>query len=128
MAHCEKIKARGGASDPLAGNRATGIPLRAGAGINIENPAASIRPSAIATFKARDRALSPEEIHGFFNALEQTATMATLRLAVKFLLLTLVRAMWAGNWARSHITRSLATLGRNSRGSRTGCWSPETPQ
>lgn len=57
----------------------------------IDNPAASIRPNAIATFKARDRALTPEEIHVFFNALEQTATMSTLRLAVKFILLTLVR-------------------------------------
>jgi len=35
--------------------------------------------------------LTPEEIHVFFNALEQTATMSTLRLAVKFILLTLVR-------------------------------------
>ena len=37
------------------------------------------------------RSLTPAEIHSFFNALEQTATMSTLRLAVKFMLLTLVR-------------------------------------
>jgi integrase len=59
--------------------------------LKIENPAEAIRPSAIATFKARDRALSPSEIHTFFNALDQTATMPTLRLAIKFMLLTLVR-------------------------------------
>ena len=60
-------------------------------GLKIENPAKAIRPSAITTFKARDRALSPSEIHIFFNALEQTATMSTLRLVIKFMLLTLVR-------------------------------------
>lgn len=60
-------------------------------GIKVDNPAAAIRPSAIATFKARDRALSPEEIYIFFNALELTSTMPTLRLPIKFMLLTLVR-------------------------------------
>jgi integrase len=60
-------------------------------GMDVENPAEAIRPSAIATFKPRDRALSPAEIHTFFKALERTATLPTLRLAIKFLLLTLVR-------------------------------------
>lgn len=60
-------------------------------GLKIDNPAEASRPSAIATFKARDRALSPAEIHTFFKALDQTATMSTLRLAVRFMLLTLVR-------------------------------------
>jgi hypothetical protein len=46
----------------------------------VDNPAEAIRPSAIATFKPRDRALTPAEIHVFFSALEQT-TMPTLRLA-----------------------------------------------
>ena len=59
--------------------------------MKIENPAEAIRPSAIVTFKARDRALSPVKIHTFFNALDQTATMSTLRLAIKFRLLNLVR-------------------------------------
>jgi integrase len=35
--------------------------------------------------------LSPEEIHVFFTALELTPTTPTLRLAIKFMLLTLVR-------------------------------------
>jgi integrase len=60
-------------------------------GLKIENPAEAIRPSAIATFEVRDRALSPEEIHKFFNALEVVSLAATLRLAVKFMLLTMVR-------------------------------------
>ena len=93
MARCEKIKERGAAAPAV---HAREIVLQVfrfiqARGLKIDNPAASIRPSAIATFKARDRALTPAEIHTFFNALEHTATMSTLRLAVKFMLLTLVR-------------------------------------
>ena len=93
MARCEKIKERGAVAPAV---HAREIVLQVfrfiqARGLKIENPAEAIRPSAIGTFKARDRALSPTEIHVFFNALEQTATMSTLRLAVKFMLLSLVR-------------------------------------
>ena len=93
MARCEKIKERGAAAPAV---QAREIVLQVfrfiqARGLKIDNPAEAIRPSAIATFKARDRALSPAEIHTFFKALDQTATMSTLRLAVKFMLLTLVR-------------------------------------
>jgi integrase len=93
MARCEKIKERGAAAPAV---HAREIVLQVfrfiqARGLKIDNPAESIRPSAIATFKARDRALTPAEIHTFFKALEQTATMSTLRLAVKFMLLTVVR-------------------------------------
>lgn len=93
MARCEKIKERGAAAPAV---HAREIVLQVyrfiqARGLKVENPAEAIRPSAIATFKARDRALSPSEIHVFFSALEQTGTMSTLRLAIKFMLLTLVR-------------------------------------
>ena len=93
MARCEKIKERGAAAPAV---HAREIVLQVfrfiqARGLKIDNPAESIRPSAIATFKARDRALTPAEINTIFKALEQTATMSTLRLAVKFMLLTLVR-------------------------------------
>ncbi|MGF6548642.1 tyrosine-type recombinase/integrase [Paraburkholderia youngii] len=93
MARCEKIKERGAAAQAV---HAREIVLQVfrfieARGIKVDNPAVAIRPSAIATFKARDRALSPEEIHIFFNALDQTPTTPTLRLAIKFMLLTLVR-------------------------------------
>ena len=93
LTRCEKIKERG-ASAPAVHAREIVLQVYRfvqARGIEIDNPAESIRPSAIATFKARDRALSPAEIHVFFNALEQIATLPTLRLAVKFMLLTLVR-------------------------------------
>lgn len=57
----------------------------------VDNPAEAIRASAIATFEPRDRALSPAEIRTFLTALEQVATTPTLRLALKFVLLTGVR-------------------------------------
>jgi integrase len=57
----------------------------------VSNPAEAIRASSIATFEPRDRALSPAEIRTFLTALERVATMPTLRLALKFVLLTGVR-------------------------------------
>lgn len=60
-------------------------------GQKVANPAADIRPSAIAKFKSRDPALTPAEIPVFFKALEGTPTLRTLRLAIKFMLLTMVR-------------------------------------
>lgn len=102
MARCEKIKERGAAAPAV---QARDIVLQVyrfvqARGLKVDNPAEAIRPSAIASFKPRDRALSPAEIHVFFSALEQTPTMPTLRLAIRFMLLTLVRksefilAMW----------------------------------
>lgn len=55
------------------------------------NPAADIRPSAIATFVPRDRALSPTEIGIAFRLAEQITTYPTNRLALRLVLLTMVR-------------------------------------
>jgi integrase len=103
LARCEAIKARGA---PAPAVQAREIVLQVfryvqDRGLKIDNPAEAIRPSAIATFQARDRALTPEEIGVFFRALEQTPTMPTLRMAVRLVLLTMVRkselinATWA---------------------------------
>ena len=93
MARCEKIKQRGA---PAPAVHAREIVLQVfrfvqARGLKVDNPAKAIRPKAIATFKPRDRALSPSELKTFLNALEQTAAMPTLRRAVRFMLLTLVR-------------------------------------
>lgn len=42
-------------------------------------------------FKPRDRTLQPEEIGVFFRALDNVGTMATMKLALKLVLLTTVR-------------------------------------
>lgn len=55
------------------------------------NPADKVPPSSIATFVARDRVLSTFEIGLFYHYLEYVQCAATMRLACKMLLLTLVR-------------------------------------
>ncbi len=56
-----------------------------------ENPAASIAPTSIARFRPRERTLLPEEIAILYVYLEKVATAPTIRLAVKLLLLTMLR-------------------------------------
>ena len=95
MARCEKIKQRGAAAPAV---HAREIVLQVfrfvqARGLKVDNPAEAIRPKAIATFKPRDRALSPSELKVFFNALERTATMPTLRLAVSLTVLGSARAL-----------------------------------
>ena len=55
------------------------------------NPADEVGPSSIATFVAKDRALSPSEIRVMHRVLDATATLPTIRLALRLILLTLVR-------------------------------------
>jgi len=79
-----------------------------GKGLEVDNPAEKIARRTIATFQARERNLSRQEIKTFFDALQHTGTAPTLRLAVKFMLLTGVRkgefigATWKEvDWDRS---------------------------
>ena len=59
--------------------------------------------ASIATFVPKDRALSPTEIRLAFHQLESIATYPTIRLALRMVLLTLVRkselieATWSEN-------------------------------
>ena len=91
--HCEKIKDRGAPStaifvrDLIANIYRYAIQR----GHKFSNPADEIANSSIATFKKRERTLTPREIHLFFNALEETQSDFGLKKAVKFILLTLVR-------------------------------------
>lgn len=62
-----------------------------GQGIDVVNPVDAIQRKTIATFKPRERNLTRYEIKEFFEVLQKTATAPTLRLAVKFMLLTGVR-------------------------------------
>ena len=60
-------------------------------GETMPNPADAVAPSSIATFEVRDRSLSPSEIRISFRLIERVATMPTIRLGMKLLLLTMVR-------------------------------------
>jgi integrase len=60
-------------------------------GERVPNPAEDVMPASIATFTPRDRSLSPTEIRIMLKQLEHVATLPTIRLGLKLLLLTMVR-------------------------------------
>ncbi len=60
-------------------------------GEKIDNPADGVGPASIATFRPRDRALSPTEIRIMLRLLGEVATLPTIRLGLKFILLSMVR-------------------------------------
>lgn len=90
---CEKIKDRGAKATALQVREIVGsvFTYAIDRGYEISNPADAIKASSIGTFKARERAMSPKEIGILFRELENYSCYPTLKLAVKFVLLTLVR-------------------------------------
>ncbi|MES1199432.1 MAG: integrase arm-type DNA-binding domain-containing protein, partial [Pseudomonadota bacterium] len=60
-------------------------------GEKVANPADEVGPASIAQFEVRDRALSPSEIRIMLTLLERIATLPTIRLGLKLILLTMVR-------------------------------------
>ena len=60
-------------------------------GQRVENPAELVRPTTIARFAPRDRALTPAEIATMYAYLERIGTTPSIRAAAKLLLLTMVR-------------------------------------
>lgn len=93
LAQCEKIRDRGAPSTALQVREIMSSVFRFanGIGVRIDNPVELIRASNIATFKPRERTLSPEEIGVLFRYLEKVGSIPTIKLAVKFILLTMVR-------------------------------------
>lgn len=60
-------------------------------GEKVANPADSVNAASIATFMPKDRVLSPQEIHLMSKQLDSVAIYPTIRLALRMILLTLVR-------------------------------------
>lgn len=60
-------------------------------GEKVANPARAVAPASIATFTPRERALSPDEVGIAFRLLEDVPTQPTNRLALKLVLLTMIR-------------------------------------
>jgi integrase len=81
-------------------------------GQKIANPADEVRPSSIARFQPRDRALSAEEVGLVFRYLEKVTTSPTIRLGVKLLLLTMLRKseMAEGEWSEVNFTERVWTI------------------
>jgi integrase len=93
MALCEKIKGRGAPATAVHAREIIQQVYRhaKSRGLKVENPADGVKASAIASFKPRERALSPKEIQTFFTVLDTVGTLPTLKLATKFILLTMCR-------------------------------------
>lgn len=90
---CDRIVERGGRATAVQAREIISSVYRFAndRGHGLLNPAADIKPSSIAMFKPRERCLQPEEIGIFFRALDNVGAMATMKLALKLVLLTLVR-------------------------------------
>lgn len=91
--HCEAIRDRGAPSTAIFTRDLFNATYKyaISKGLYIANPAELVTNSSIAKFKARERSLSPKEIHLFFKALDQTEKYLTLRKAVLLILYTMVR-------------------------------------
>lgn len=93
LALCDRIVDRGGNATAVRAREIISSVYRHAndRGNGFLNPAAEIRPSSIATFKDRERYLEPLEIRTFFRALDSFSAMGTLKMAIKLVLLTMVR-------------------------------------
>lgn len=100
---CNKVKARGA---PATAVHVRDIVKQVYAfavlhGEKVANPADGVGAASIATFVPKDRSLSPLEIRLMCRQMDAVATYPTIRLALRMILLTLVRkselieATWA---------------------------------
>src|SRR5690606_38094426 len=81
-------------------------------GEQIDNPADAVAPASIATIEVRDRALSPSEIGVAFQLLERIATLPTIRLGLKLILLTMVRKgeLQVATWDEVHFEHAVWSI------------------
>lgn len=90
---CQKVKARGA---PATAVHVRDIVKQIYVfailhGEKVANPADDVGAASIATFVPKDRALTPTEIRLMYRQMESVATYPTIRLALRMILLTLVR-------------------------------------
>lgn len=111
---CDKIKKRGAPSTALHVREFIKLiynfaKLR---GVKVANPADEIDPRSIAKVRPRDRSLSPSEIRILYRVLEEIAANPTLKLGVKFILLTLKRKSEVSNatWDEINFDEAIWTI------------------
>lgn len=112
--HCQIIKERGAPSTAIFVRDLFSAVYKfaIGKGHNFINPAEKISNSSIATFRPRERTLTPREIHLFFKELNKTERYFTLRKGVLFILYTMVRKSEFVNakWDKFDFTRNIWTI------------------
>ena len=81
-------------------------------GQKVENPAELVRPTTIAKFEPRDRALTPDEIGLMYQYMERIGTAPSFRAAAKLLLLTMARKgeLTNAKWDEVDFTKALWTI------------------
>ncbi len=81
-------------------------------GQKVENPGEMVRPTSIARFEPRDRALTPAEIGLMYQYMDRVGTSPQYRTAVKLLLLTMVRKSELSNatWSEVNFSEALWTI------------------
>lgn len=81
-------------------------------GQKVENPAELVRPTTIAKFEPRDRALTPDEIGLMHYYLERIGSAPSVRAAARLLLLTMVRKSELTNatWDEISFSEALWTI------------------
>ncbi|EFL7028540.1 tyrosine-type recombinase/integrase [Escherichia coli] len=90
---CDRIVERGGRATAVQAREIISSVYRHAndRGHGLFNPAADIKPSSIAIFKPRERTLTPEEIGLFFRSLDAIGAMGTMKMALKLVIITMVR-------------------------------------
>ncbi len=81
-------------------------------GQHVDNPADKVRPTAIARFAPRERALLPEEIGLMYEYLDKVSAGPQFKVACKLLLLTMVRKgeLTDAKWSEISFTDALWTI------------------
>ncbi len=90
---CEKIKMRGAPSTALHVREFIKLIYNFANlhGVKVDNPTDDVDPRSIAKVRPRDRSLSPTEIRILYRVLDEINANPTLKLGVKFILLTMKR-------------------------------------
>ena len=90
---CNKVKKRGAPSTALHVREFVKLIYNYANlhGMKVDNPAEDVDPRSIAKVRPRDRSLSPVEIRILYRALDEITANPTLKLGVKFILLTMKR-------------------------------------
>ncbi len=111
---CDKIVARGAPATAIHAREVVQSVYRYAMekGHRHENPADLVRPTSIARFQPKDRSLSPSEIKVMYQYLEHVSTSPIIRLAVKLLLLTMLRKseLTDAVWSEINFTDAIWTI------------------
>lgn len=111
---CDKIVARGAPATAIHAREVVYMVFRYAMeqGHHYNNPAELVRPTSIARFQAKDRSLSPEEIKLLYQYLERVPTSPVIRIAIKLLLLTMLRKseLIEATWDEINFTDGIWTI------------------